>query len=253
MTACPRYQDQLADGAYGTLDAGARRRFEAHLAGCPGCAAELRELRETVELLRREAPPRPSPGQLDGVWERLAPRLEATTPAPPGKVLSFPRRSWLALAAAAAMAAAVLGWTLLGPRAQRPGFDVPPEIAAAEVTLDDELGRYYARATPLLLSLSNRDPSRPAVDAGAERRAAQRLASEAGRLRGDLEAARRGRQLNLVNDLEIVFLQLANLREGEYRKGIELLQATLDQRAILFQLSVEELRRETPPIPKTTA
>ncbi len=257
MTSCKRFQDQLVDAVYGTLAAEESARFQAHVAECRHCASEYQELAATVELLRREAPPRPSPEQLDGVWERLVPRLDEPAPREPGKILSFPqrlfpRKTWLPLAAAAAMILAVIGLTV--PWSQDPGSSLtPPIVASTEADLDEDLGRYYARATPLLLSLSNRDPSRPAVDAAAERRVAQRLATEAERLRIDLEAASRQRELTLVNDLAVVFLQLANLCESEYRKGIELLQTTLDHRAILFQLTVEELRRDVPSISKTTA
>lgn len=43
------------------LPAGARRRFEAHLAGCPHCTEYLAQLRATIELTGRVGPADLSP------------------------------------------------------------------------------------------------------------------------------------------------------------------------------------------------
>ena len=40
----------------GTLSARARRRFEAHLAGCPHCTEYLAQMRETISLTGRLEP-----------------------------------------------------------------------------------------------------------------------------------------------------------------------------------------------------
>ena len=40
----------------GTLSRSARRRFEAHLAGCPHCTEYLAQMRETISLTGRLAP-----------------------------------------------------------------------------------------------------------------------------------------------------------------------------------------------------
>jgi anti-sigma factor RsiW len=40
----------------GTLASGGRRRFEAHLAGCPHCTEYLGQIRKTIELSRSRRP-----------------------------------------------------------------------------------------------------------------------------------------------------------------------------------------------------
>lgn len=48
---CQDVVELVTDYLEGALDAGATARFEAHLAGCPGCATYLDQIRETVARL----------------------------------------------------------------------------------------------------------------------------------------------------------------------------------------------------------
>jgi len=58
----------------GQLGANGTARVEAHLEGCPGCRAELRQLRRTVELLRAlpevDVPPQLAGSVIAGLRER---------------------------------------------------------------------------------------------------------------------------------------------------------------------------------------
>jgi len=49
----------------GTLSRSARRRFEAHLAGCPHCTEYLAQMRETISLTGRLTPEDLSPQMRD--------------------------------------------------------------------------------------------------------------------------------------------------------------------------------------------
>ena len=49
----------------GTLSERARRRFEAHLAGCPHCTEYLAQMRETIRLTGRVEPEDLTPQQRD--------------------------------------------------------------------------------------------------------------------------------------------------------------------------------------------
>lgn len=252
MSCCRKWREHCVEAVYGELDGERRTAFAEHRQTCPRCAAELDRLSSTVAMLRREMPPRPRPGELDA-WARLSPAIaeldeRARHPRPRRRiVLGYP--------AAAAMAAALvvlgLGLGLLlrapatlpvpGPLGVR-----PPATTAAAADIDTQLGRYLERATPLLLAVANRRSAgaeavgfEPAV----ERRRADQLAGEAAEIRAKLAEHGRRRQADLVTDIEVVFLQIANLPEREYRRGLEMVRATIETQALLFQLSVEEMRR----------
>lgn len=61
---CAQCRQQLAALAGGDLDRRESERCEAHVAACPDCARQLRELRTTIALLRRVGAQEPLPREL---------------------------------------------------------------------------------------------------------------------------------------------------------------------------------------------
>ena len=51
--ACRELVELVTDYLEGALDRRTRRRFEAHIAGCPHCTAYLEQMRETIRLTGR--------------------------------------------------------------------------------------------------------------------------------------------------------------------------------------------------------
>ena len=256
MKSCRTWRDHLVEAVCDELTPERQAELDAHLASCPGCTAELASLRATASYVDAALPPRLQSHELD-VWSRLEPALDAQDrPAPRRLVLAYPAAA--SLAAALLVLGLGLG-TLLRPRepvsiAESPRLEANGSPSTATLTqatdrreqpIDAEWLRYLERATPLLLAVANRQAGNTEVagyDPTAERRLAERLATDAERLARHLEAAGRRRQADLVADLRVVFLQMANLPRREYRQGIEMVQATIESRALLFQLSVEEMR-----------
>jgi anti-sigma factor RsiW len=53
---CQQAVELVTDYLEGALSRAARRRFEAHLAGCPHCTEYLAQMRETIRLTGRLGP-----------------------------------------------------------------------------------------------------------------------------------------------------------------------------------------------------
>ena len=70
---CPRVRAQLGDYLEGDLELRTRTQVNEHLAGCASCAAELRELRSTVALLRAL----PDPTAPERLSEQVMARIQA--------------------------------------------------------------------------------------------------------------------------------------------------------------------------------
>jgi anti-sigma factor RsiW len=51
--ACRELVELVSDYLEGALDRRTRRRFEAHIAGCPHCTAYLEQMRQTMQLTGR--------------------------------------------------------------------------------------------------------------------------------------------------------------------------------------------------------
>jgi anti-sigma-K factor RskA len=112
MTTAHEWQDFAAPYALGDLAAEERSAFEAHLAGCDACRAEVRSFAEVAGLLAYGAPSAEPPV---GLRDRVLAEARRVRPIVPG-----PRRrasvGWLAAAAGLllALAAGVEGWRLAG-------------------------------------------------------------------------------------------------------------------------------------------
>jgi anti-sigma factor RsiW len=61
---CRQAVELMTDYLEGRLSRVERRRFEAHLAGCPHCTEYLAQLRETIRLAGQPAAPEELPPQL---------------------------------------------------------------------------------------------------------------------------------------------------------------------------------------------
>lgn len=117
----------LTDFLLGTLGDAERDRFDAHLAGCAACQAEVAELVELPALLRRAAPPFAPPADLEQrTMEAIEREAElAAVPLPRARQ----RRRLVAVAgiAAALAAAMVIGVGLgRGPLGGPLGGGAPP-------------------------------------------------------------------------------------------------------------------------------
>ena len=69
---CEHVRTRIGDHLEGDLELAERARVDDHLAGCPSCTAELRELRGTVALLRGLADPEQPAGLPEKVFARIA-------------------------------------------------------------------------------------------------------------------------------------------------------------------------------------
>jgi hypothetical protein len=99
--------------------------LEAHLAGCPRCAGEVRRLREERRLFRaREAEARAQLPSFEGVLARMD---AADRPA----LLSSRRRVWFAMGAVAAALLGVVGWMSAS--------DAPaPRVAKLDISAEED-------------------------------------------------------------------------------------------------------------------
>jgi predicted anti-sigma-YlaC factor YlaD len=152
MPACDAAQDRIAQWIAGELDPEPRRKLEAHLGVCTGCAAEARRLREALALLEQDEAPDPGPLYWSSFGSRLRARIAA----------SARRRRLLRLAAvAAALAVAVAGLAIFQVRLPSvPHGRLGGEQAAVSVT---PRALPVAEADARLAELLNEAPARDQV------------------------------------------------------------------------------------------
>ncbi len=262
MTECRKAKDRMIEALYGGLDPEEKGIFERHLRACPECAAEYSVLGATLEVMDRRERPDPGPAFWDGYFGRLEKRLDAETPAPaaaPGRAASRRRLAgWFSFAprwAAQAAAAVVLvaAGILIGRSVIAPPSPVPSGGGAAVVAApagDPRLVRaenYIERSKVLLLALSNFDPAAKdpyGLDLPRQKEISRGLVTEAAALKSDLRRPADRRLRELVSDLEVILLQIANLESENDLEAVELVQQGVAERGLMMKINLNDMERE---------
>lgn len=258
MSDCRKCRDLMIEARYGELDAVGRERLERHLAACPECAAASESLRADLDLLDRRRRPEPGQAFWDGYWDRLSRRVlwesieEGGRPSLLGRLASalgrvrLPRWSLQAAGAAALLLVGVLiGSRIFSPsRGPAPATTTAAALAPSPAVVQAE--NFIERSQVLLLGLVNYRPEVQdayALDLDRKRALSRDLAAEAPGLRGSLTARDQKRLRDLVAELEVIMLQIANLGSGQDAEGIELVKQGVDARGIFLKIDLDRLGR----------
>lgn len=97
---CQQVQLAMADRSVGLLEPNALRKYDAHVAACPACAAEARRFERCVTLLDHAARPRPSADLWSAIHVRLELERSISSYAPGVPVMRPSRPVWTGAAAA---------------------------------------------------------------------------------------------------------------------------------------------------------
>mgnify|MGYP006919312454 CR=1 FL=1 len=252
--SCKSYRPLIENVASGSAGFEEIARLDAHLTSCVSCNTsfmDLQHLLDATRTIRVE----PDASFWDEYYDRLEAKMGPSQPTAerdnvhsslfirkPAVIRFLPTWSFQLAAAAVVL----IGGIWLG----RTFFSAPltsESVAISDRTaVEDRAFSYLDRSKTLLLGVVNfnldeDDPS----DLNIERRKglASGLIQEASLLKADLSRADDLRLKQLISDLEIILLQIANI-ESEYDiPDIELVQNGVDRQAIFFKIDVESMRR----------
>lgn len=261
MSSCRKWRGSFIQALYDELTPEQRTRFEEHLKTCPKCAADYARFASTLRIMDQRERPEPEDVFWAGYWDRLAPRLETT-----GKTRAavhgwknrvtkvFAIQPHWAIGAAAAAALLVVGIFIgkiaFGPSAiDTDGGSHPvrgSRDTAKMTSLPARAERYLERSQILLLGLVNFDPETEdpeALDLTQQRAVSQQLVREAGLLKAELSGPPDRKLVALIQDLEVILLQIANLESEQDLAAIEMVKAGVDRRGILLKIDLEAMRQ----------
>ncbi|MCK5572948.1 MAG: zf-HC2 domain-containing protein [Bacteroidetes bacterium] len=252
MRAHGRNRLLLYEYVMGDLDTSQRDEVKRHVEQCQECAATLEMLRKTCELLEWSSV-RPSQERSEQHWDAFAANIVAQLPATKRKPLHSPQilidrvsafvttRPRFALGAGIALAAAVVAIVVFRPAAPI-AVDPQPEVLTTQQPGSDRntqrLSNYLRQSRALLVGLTNMDiPDQRPMDLEPERLASRRLLEQSRYLRlQPLDAQSAG----LVNDVERIMIELANMKNTGPKPDLRLIQNGIRQRNLLFKVRMAE-------------
>ncbi len=255
MKRCRSWRNRIPEAIYGDLDAGTRKKLDRHLAACESCSDLYRGMAATVRKFEARPAPDRGPRYWENYWDRLERRM-AREAGKPRRAFSFPRWAY--------GAAGILFFVTLGifigrtyfsssveparsTRAAVPGGQPALETRPGAPPLAERASHYLKRSRVLLLAVVNSDPRAEgsfSLNLPLQKKTSEALAREAATLRKELGSSDR-RLERLISDLEMILLQIANLKSDSAGSAVEIIKAGVESRDILFKINLNEIRRST--------
>lgn len=252
MNPCNQYRTLLVAKAIGKIDPKEDERLAIHLTTCHSCRAALSDFNQILQKIGSAQRPEMPDHFWEGYWDRLVTRMEKSeVPVP---FFERVRRSLLwrpaiVMRVAAAMALLLAGiligrvfWpterTIVAVRSPVPVARVGAEL------MEKRSQQLLERSKILLLGIANEDLSAASsADFEPQQQLSRKLISEVRALKTDLGGTENYRLVQLLDQLELVFLHVANLELEQDLEGVELVRDGIDREGLLLKINIEELSR----------
>jgi len=241
----------FVDALYGELGGSDKEQFQEHLRTCPSCSQEFEQLRSVAVTMDQRVRENLSPEDWKAFWNVLAAGIEGQRPTVTRHHTGFGEflkrfSPAVRLAAAAIMILAIgIG---IGRFAFSPGSGSPDEggaglTTAEKVALHQETMGYLERSKVLLLGIVNTEEVVPEKQQFSRQQEVSRvLVREGGDLQGRLSRSGQQELGALVNDLEVILLQIANLEVENDFPGLEVIRGGVDRKGIFLKINVEQMK-----------
>jgi hypothetical protein len=269
MSKCRHVRTLFVDALYNELTAEQKKAFKMHLNGCSECSKAYIDFTVTLKTMSQRKRVEPDPDFWTGYWDRLAPRLKvpAKKPSPIKdwrqwipEFLPLPRWAYQVTAAVALLVIGIfIGRNALGPtRSVKiiPQLAERREISPGLASYQNRTSQYLEKSKILLLGIINFDAETEdpiALDFSRKQQISQELVQEAGVLKKGLTRyGAEDRFIELVSDLEVILLQIANLEKEHDLSAIDMVRSGVDRKGILLKITIEEMRRSVPPFNEKT-
>ena len=270
MSDCKKCQDLFGEAFYEELNAEQKKFLENHISVCEGCESEYTDITSTLKVMEKRNRPEPDQTYWDGYWNKLATRIgeeKTFTPKQESWLRSFGRAftfapKW-AFQTAAALLLVVLGiyigrMVFYPPTSEVQQARQQPAIGSQVEQSAEYINRaqnYIERSKLILLALINFDPETEdsyALNLPFQRQVSRELVREASFLKQGVADSDQRHLKDLITDLEVILLQIANLESENDFEAIELVKKGADSRGILLQIHVSDFHQSTKVRDKTT-
>ncbi len=264
MSKCKKSRDLFDEAYLNELNKEQKLFLETHLQDCAKCRSEFDETTSMLNLMSKKVRVEPEPAFWDGYWARLYDRMEKEEVLHP-KIETkrkpfFPSLNLIprwAFQAVTAVVLVVLG-IFIGREVFPPyGAGTGSKIQKDQPTLIDSKGgpgpelilrtrNFIERSKVILLAISNFDPETEdpfVLNLPYQQEVSKELVQQAGWIKKELAGLRQRRLRELITDLEVILLQVANLESEPDISAIELVKNGVKIRGVLFKIQLTDIRR----------
>jgi hypothetical protein len=259
LQTCAEIRKQMPEAYYGELTPVTDTAFRKHLESCPACAGEFSRMEQTLGAMKRFSPADPG----DEFWSRWNRELDSRIDAaahdhrhPASKIFAFrpahiPGWAYGIAALLLVTVGIYLGRIFYPAPAPPQSLQNSPAKQTTAANLPEDSTsqiamQYIERSRNVLLGIINSDDdSTSPAGIGQQQRISRELVQQAAVLKTALNQPDQQRLRQLIQDLEVILIQLANV---EVRPGVpivEMVKQGVDKRSILLKINCEELKAQS--------
>lgn len=261
MSDCKKCRVMFAEALYEELNAKQKLFFKDHLLLCKKCRTKFEKMESTLKIMNQRIRPEPGETFWNGYQTRLAKRIkEEEIPGTKSEswvrmfirtLSSAPRWSYQATAALVLVIIGVfIGRMVFSPSVSelQQGQQISSITSQAEsrIELINRAHNYINRSKLILLAMINFDPETEdpyALNLPYQKQISRELVQEASFLKGELADSDQRRLQNLIADLEVILLQIANLESEHDFEAIELVKNGVERRGVLLKIRFSDIRQ----------
>lgn len=255
MKDCIKYERLFEKALYNELTTTEENIFNEHLNSCSGCSEKFLELKDTISIIKKYQRPEPDNNFMDNFWENLEPKLGIKENRFNNFFLNivdlFRYDSKFKYQFATGLALLIVGFVLGKFVLNGNGINTREvysdkyntEINQSAVNV--EAARYLERSKILLLGIVNFDPSKDdaeTINLPHIQTISKQLVNQAPSLTSELNEPSQQQLKKLVNALQLIMLQIANLEENNSIDGIELVKEGVNSQDIFLKINIQQLQ-----------
>ena len=242
-------RELFVDAVYAELSPDRMKNFRQHLDSCTECSEAFGKLTSVINTMNVRRRDELSPADWVAFWNGLTPELDRR---------SRPASGWLARvpdlpalwSPRLRVGFVAVGFLLVGVLVGRMFFpagdmsaDAEQPVSAEQAALRQETMNYLDRSKILLLGIVNSDDGFPEPQSLKRQQEFSRiLVDEGGALKGRLTAGGEQQLRELIGDLEVILLQIANLEIENDFPGMEIIRGGVDRKGILLKINLEKMK-----------
>lgn len=250
---CKTFEKRIFDYFDKTISDSELQEFEGHLHECWNCSANLKThkavLSEASNLDKCKAP--------DTLWAQIETQLEQKKSPFLSRLLAG-MESWkdslettLKISAPVFQVAAVATILILGVFVGRHFFPTTQQVNLGQATAEPQgkaelvaarTNNFVEKSKILFLGIVNADATEiQDSDWNTEKRMAHNLVREAAVLKDDWSQMKAERIKLLIDELELILLEIANLEEEHDVENIELIKSGIDRKGLMLKIHLHDL------------
>ena len=251
MKKCTRYEGWMTDALFDELDVSKQSQLDEHLSKCRDCATVYESLKGTLDHMGQYARPEPDDEYFKAYWNKLESKLDT----PVRQSIGYRLFDFLSVFPVPKLAFGAACILFVGIFIGRTFFREPAVIPFVEhynapsAQLIHDTGQYLERSKLILLGFVNTDSEDAELlsdDLSRQKRISGQLVSQSASLKTALSDSKQHLLLELVEELELILMQIANLETESDMDGVELIRSGAEKNAILFKINLGEMQLSRP-------